>query len=68
MRIHAKNHHVWKKVRVGRARADGQFDIVHESALMEPNPVPEAVVGSASSRARGRRPGKPAAQENTRWA
>ncbi len=41
VRIHAKNHHVWKKVRVGRARADGQFDIVHESALMEPNPFPK---------------------------
>ena len=41
VRIHAKNHHVWKKVRVGRARADGQFDIVHESGLTEPNPFPK---------------------------
>lgn len=26
VKIHATNHHVWKKVRVGRARPDGQFD------------------------------------------
>ena len=37
----ANNHHVAKKVRVGRARADGQFDIVFESAVMEPNPFPK---------------------------
>lgn len=42
VRIHATNHHVWKKVRVGRARPDGQFDIVWESAnLIEPNPFPQ---------------------------
>jgi len=41
IRVHDKNHHVWKKVRVGRARADGQFDIVWESpSLIEPNPFP----------------------------
>mgnify|MGYP001254028365 CR=1 FL=1 len=41
VRVHEKNHHVWKKVRVGRARADGQFDIVWESpSLIEPNPFP----------------------------
>jgi len=41
IRIHATNHHVAKKVRVGRARADGQFDIVYESAVIEPNPFPK---------------------------
>ena len=42
VRIHASNHHVWKKVRVGRARADGQFDIVWESpSEIEPNPFPK---------------------------
>jgi urea transport system substrate-binding protein len=41
VRVHATNHHVAKKVRVGRARADGQFDIVWESALIEPNPFPK---------------------------
>ena len=39
--IHASNHHVAKKVRVGRARSDGQFDIVFESGMMEPNPFPK---------------------------
>ena len=42
IRIHATNHHVWKKVRIGKARADGQFDIVWESPkLIEPNPFPK---------------------------
>ena len=42
VRVHDSNHHVWKKVRVGRARADGQFDIVWESpSLIEPNPFPK---------------------------
>ncbi|MDT3672987.1 MAG: urea ABC transporter substrate-binding protein [Aromatoleum sp.] len=41
VRVHDTNHHVWKKVRVGRARADGQFDIVWESDMMEPNPFPK---------------------------
>mgnify|MGYP006161525415 CR=1 FL=1 len=42
VRMHANNHHVWKKVRVGRARADGQFDIVWEApSLVEPNPFPK---------------------------
>ncbi|MDZ4255714.1 MAG: urea ABC transporter substrate-binding protein [Sulfuritalea sp.] len=41
VKIHKTNHHVSKKVRIGRARADGQFDIVSESAVMEPNPFPK---------------------------
>jgi urea transport system substrate-binding protein len=42
VRIHDSNHHVWKKVRIGRARPDGQFDIVWESPnLIEPNPFPK---------------------------
>lgn len=42
IKIHATNHHVWKKVRIGRARADGQFDIVWESpSEIEPNPFPK---------------------------
>ncbi len=41
IRIHATNHHVAKKVRVGQARADGQFDIVYESGMIEPNPFPK---------------------------
>lgn len=41
LRVHATNHHLWKKVRIGRARADGQFDIVSESQLIQPNPFPK---------------------------
>jgi len=42
VRVHDRNQHVWKKVRVGRARPDGQFDIVWESpSLIEPNPFPK---------------------------
>ncbi|WP_084688780.1 urea ABC transporter substrate-binding protein [Paraburkholderia oxyphila] len=35
------NHHVAKKVRIGRARPDGQFDIAYESAVIQPNPFPK---------------------------
>lgn len=42
VRVHATNQHVWKKVRVGRAMPDGQFDIVWESPNpIEPNPFPK---------------------------
>jgi len=41
VRIH-ENHHLWSKTRVGRARADGQYDVVFETAdLVEPDPFPE---------------------------
>ncbi len=41
VKIHA-NHHLWSKARIGKMRADGQFDIVAESPeLIEPNPFPE---------------------------
>ena len=40
VRIHP-NHHLWSKTRVGRARTDGQYDVIYETAdLMEPNPFP----------------------------
>lgn len=39
--ISQTNHHTAKRVRVGRARPDGQFDIVYESGLIEPNPFPK---------------------------
>lgn len=41
IRIHATNHHTSKRVRIARARLDGQFDIVYESGVMEPNPFPQ---------------------------
>ncbi|MCQ4158904.1 urea ABC transporter substrate-binding protein [Roseomonas sp. GC11] len=41
VRIHP-NHHLWSKTRVGRARTDGQFDVIYETAeLMEPDPFPK---------------------------
>uniref|UniRef100_UPI0037BEA76D urea ABC transporter substrate-binding protein n=1 Tax=Azospirillum agricola TaxID=1720247 RepID=UPI0037BEA76D len=41
VRVHA-NHHLWSKTRVGRARMDGQFDVVFETAdLIEPDPFPK---------------------------
>ena len=42
VRVHENNHHVYKKVRVGRAQADGQFEVVWESPdLIAPNPFPK---------------------------
>jgi urea transport system substrate-binding protein len=41
VRIH-ENHHLWSRTRVGRARLDGQFDVIYETAdLVEPNPFPK---------------------------
>src|SRR3954452_18708279 len=40
VRVH-ENHHLWSKTRVGRARLDGQYDMVFETAsLVEPDPFP----------------------------
>jgi urea transport system substrate-binding protein len=40
VRIH-ENHHLWSKTRVGKALADGQYEVVYETAnLVEPNPFP----------------------------
>jgi urea transport system substrate-binding protein len=40
VKVH-KNHHLWSKLRIGQARADGQFDVLYESELIEPNPFPK---------------------------
>jgi urea transport system substrate-binding protein len=41
VRIH-ENHHLWSRTRVGRARTDGQYDVIYETEdLMEPNPFPK---------------------------
>jgi len=41
VRIH-KNHHLWSKTRIGRARPDGQYDVIYETKdLMEPDPFPK---------------------------
>ncbi len=41
VRIHEDNHHLWSKTRIGVARKDGQFDVIWESELIEPDPFPE---------------------------
>ena len=57
VRVH-ENHHLWSKTRVGRARKDGQYDLVYETAeLMEPDPYPEGLPVTPL-RCLGR-PGKP---------
>lgn len=41
VKVH-ENHHLWSKTRVGRALADGQYEVVYETAdLVEPDPFPE---------------------------
>ena len=40
VKVH-ENHHLWSKARIGKAKADGQFEVVHESDLIEPNPFPK---------------------------
>src|ERR1700710_1630676 len=36
VKIHP-NHHLWSKLRIGLAQTDGQFKVVYESSLIEPN-------------------------------
>jgi len=41
VKIH-DNHHLWSRSRIGRAKADGQFDLIYETPeLIEPNPFPK---------------------------
>jgi len=41
VKIH-ENHHLWSKTRVGRAKPDGQYEVVFETDdLVEPDPFPE---------------------------
>src|ERR1700687_416399 len=41
VRIH-ENHHLWSKTRVGKAKLDGQFELIYETAdLVEPAPFPK---------------------------
>ncbi len=35
------NHHLWSKLRIGEALADGQYKVIYESDLIEPNPFPK---------------------------
>ena len=40
VKIH-DNHHLWSKLRIGQVLTDGQFKVLYESALIEPNPFPK---------------------------
>ena len=40
VKVH-ENHHLWSKTRIGEVQKDGQFKVVFESDLIEPNPFPE---------------------------
>ena len=40
MKVHP-NHHLWSKLRVGEVQLDGQYKVLYESGLIEPNPFPE---------------------------
>ncbi len=35
------NHHLWSKTRIGQIQKNGQFKVVYESDLIEPNPFPK---------------------------
>ena len=36
-----ENHHLWSKTRIGEVQKNGQFKVVFESGLIEPNPFPK---------------------------
>jgi urea transport system substrate-binding protein len=40
VKIHP-NHHLWSRLRVGQAQLDGQYKVLYESDLIEPNPFPK---------------------------
>jgi len=40
VKVHA-NHHLWSKLRIGEAQADGQYKVLYESDLIEPDPFPK---------------------------
>lgn len=41
VKVH-ENHHLWSKTRVGRAKTNGQYDLIFETAnLVEPDPFPK---------------------------
>ena len=35
------NHHLWSKTRIGQIQKSGQFDVLYESGLIEPDPFPK---------------------------
>jgi urea transport system substrate-binding protein len=36
-----ENHHLWSKLRIGQALDNGQYKVLYESELIEPNPFPK---------------------------
>jgi urea transport system substrate-binding protein len=40
VKVHA-NHHLWSKLRIGQVLPAGQFKVLYESSLIEPNPFPK---------------------------
>lgn len=40
VKVH-ENQHLWSKTRIGEVQANGQFKVVYESDLIEPNPFPK---------------------------
>ena len=36
-----ENHHLWSKTRIGQVQKNGQFKLIYESGLIEPNPFPK---------------------------
>jgi urea transport system substrate-binding protein len=40
VKIH-ENHHLWSKLRVGEVQIDGQYKVLYESGLLEPDPFPK---------------------------
>jgi urea transport system substrate-binding protein len=40
VKVH-ENHHLWSKTRIGQIKRDGQFTVLYESGLIEPDPFPK---------------------------
>jgi len=40
VKVH-ENHHLWSKTRIGQIQKSGQFSVLYESGLIEPDPFPE---------------------------
>ncbi|HUS95391.1 MAG TPA: urea ABC transporter substrate-binding protein, partial [Hyphomicrobiaceae bacterium] len=40
VKVH-ENHHLWSKTRIGQIQKSGQFNVLYESGLIEPDPFPK---------------------------
>ena len=56
VRIH-ENHHLWSKMRIGRARTDGQYDVLYETRTDRAQSLPQGLPVSMSV-PRRRRPSR----------